>query len=110
MGTTPSVTNYDPGNGSASIYIIIDTSSVLLSTYIHRRHAVSESSGVSDAEVSRVACRASSMMKPARSPLKDNTTETKNRGGEARGAPKYYTTDLGLTRRSVISRRKSNPE
>jgi hypothetical protein len=43
-----------------------------------------------DAEVSRVACRASSMMKPARSPLEDNTTEkTKNRGGEARGAPKY---------------------
>jgi hypothetical protein len=31
------------------------------------------------------------MMKPARSPLEDNTTEkTKNRGGEARGAPKYY--------------------
>ena len=40
-------------------------------------------------QVSRVACRASSMMKPARSPLQDNTTETKNRGGEARGAPKY---------------------
>jgi hypothetical protein len=50
-----------------------------------------------DAEVSRVACRASSMMKPARSPLEDNTTEkTKNRGGEARGAPKYINFDLSL--------------
>ena len=41
-------------------------------------------------QVSRVACRASSMMKTARSPLQKTTqTKTKNRGGEARGAPKY---------------------
>jgi hypothetical protein len=40
-------------------------------------------------QVSRVACRASSMMKTARSPLQKTTqTKTKNRGGEARGAPK----------------------
>jgi hypothetical protein len=42
-------------------------------------------------QVSRVACRASSMMKTARSPLQKTTqTKTKNRGGEARGAPKYF--------------------